>query len=148
MHIHRLPLLTGPLALTLLFPCSLACNSNVEPPTSHPTFTATPILPTETPPDPDREALIALYNATDGQNRTANHNWLTDAPIDDWYGVEVDPQGHVVELILSGNQLSGEIPPELGNLAKLTRLILSGNQLNGCVPASLQGKAVSDLPHC
>ena len=77
-----------------------------------------------------------------------NDKWLTDASIDDWYGVEVDPQGRVVELSLSSNRLSGEIPPELGNLVNFTRLFLGGNQLTGCVPASLQGRAVSDLPHC
>ena len=35
------------------------------------------------------------------------------------------------------NQLSGEIPPELGNLSELTELHLVGNQLAGCVPSSL-----------
>ena len=106
-------------------------------------------MPPSTPAaETDREALIALYKATDGQNWIVNHSWLTDAPIRDWYGVEVDPQGHVVELILSRNRLSGEIPPELGDLVNLTRLFLDGNQLNGCVPASLHGRAVSDLSHC
>ena len=36
--------------------------------------------------------------------------------------------------------MSGEIPPELGNLANLTRLDLSGNELSGCVPSSLSGQ--------
>ena len=34
--------------------------------------------------------------------------------------------------------MSGEIPPELGNLAKLETLNLGDNQLSGCVPQSLE----------
>ena len=33
--------------------------------------------------------------------------------------------------------LSGEIPPEIGNLINLTYLNLSGNQLNGSIPSEL-----------
>ena len=40
-------------------------------------------------------------------------------------------------LYLGGNQLSGGIPPELGNLANLTKLNLSGNQLSGEIPPEL-----------
>ena len=46
----------------------------------------------------------------------------------------------LIELDLSDNQLTGEIPPELDNLANLTRLDLSDNQLTGCVPSSLSGQ--------
>ena len=51
------------------------------------------------------------------------------------------------------NQLTGEIPAELGRLTNLTVLHLSGNQLTGCVPASLQDVANNDfaqlgLPFC
>ena len=43
----------------------------------------------------------------------------------------------LTRLDLSGNQLSGEVPPELGTLTQLTRLDLSGNQLSGEVPPEL-----------
>ena len=29
----------------------------------------------------DREALVALYNATDGENWYRSDNWLSDAPL-------------------------------------------------------------------
>ena len=69
-------------------------------------------------PNPDRAALIALYEATNGPNWVDVENWLTDAPLGDWYGVATDDSGRVVRLHLSNdNDLSGPIPPELGNLA-------------------------------
>ena len=71
----------------------------------------------------DKEALIALYNATDGPNWANNENWLSDEPLDAWHGVSVS-DGRVTELDLEGNQLTGTIPSELGNLASLTRLHL------------------------
>ena len=54
--------------------------------------------------DREREALIALYNAADGPNWLVDQNWLTDAPMGEWYGVDVGPQGSVVRLLLSGNR--------------------------------------------
>ena len=89
------------------------------------------------PPRDDRAALVALYNATDGPNWTNNTNWLSDAPIGEWHGVTADDNGRVVELVLIRNQLSGEIPPELGNLSKLTYLSLVGNELSGEIPPEL-----------
>ena len=40
-------------------------------------------------------------------------------------------------LLLGGNQLSGEIPPELGSLSNLEVLYLNGNQLSGEIPPEL-----------
>ena len=37
----------------------------------------------------DRQALVAFYNATDGANWRNNENWLSDEPLDAWYGVTV-----------------------------------------------------------
>ena len=42
-------------------------------------------------------------------------------------------------LYLNNNQLTGEIPPELGGLSNLTELYLSGNGLTGEIPPELGG---------
>ena len=47
-------------------------------------------------PGLDRAALVALYEATDGPNWVNAENWLTDAPLGDWYGVDTDASGRVV----------------------------------------------------
>jgi Leucine-rich repeat (LRR) protein len=89
-------------------------------------------------PQIEYEALVALYNSTDGDNWTDNTNWLTGtAP---WFGVNTE-NGHVVELWLDNNQLSGPIPAELGDLANLRVLQLSDNQLTGDIPVELGGLA-------
>ena len=56
-------------------------------------------------------------------------------------------------LDLRHNQLSGEIPPELENLSGLETLFLRGNSFTGCIPGSLQTVATNDLdslglPYC
>ncbi len=84
-----------------------------------------------------REALMALYNATDGSNWTRSDNWGTSTPLNDWYGLVVDGNGRVIELDLSENLLSGPIPAKLSNLINLERLSLSGNQLSGPIPIEL-----------
>ena len=85
----------------------------------------------------DRDVLGALYEATDGPNWTKNDNWLTDAPLDAWHGVETDASGRVLELTLDSNGLTGEIPAELGKLANLEWLWLSNNGLTGEIPPEL-----------
>ena len=84
-----------------------------------------------------RDALVALYHATDGDNWTGNRNWLSDEPLDDWFGVTADDDGRVTRLDLSQNQLNGEIPPEIGRLTDLVDLDLFGNQLRGEIPPEI-----------
>ena len=84
-----------------------------------------------------RAVLVAIYNATDGPNWANNTNWLSDRPIGEWYGVSTDANGRVVDLSLRENQLTGQIPPELGNLSNLQSLNLWGNQLTGEIPTEL-----------
>ncbi len=85
----------------------------------------------------DRDALVALYHATDGDNWYRNDNWLTDAPLDTWYGVTTDRRGEVIKLELSENGLKGSIPSELGRLTGLEWLDLSENELSGGIPPEL-----------
>ena len=82
----------------------------------------------------DRVALSALYSATNGASWTRSTNWLTDAPLSEWFGVQVDNVGRVSEVSLFNNNLSGILPPELGELSQLVRLDLENNQLTGDIP--------------
>ena len=95
------------------------------------------LAPEDTSPETDRAALEALYHATDGDGWDSSDNWLTDEPLGEWAGVETNESGRVVELNFYDNRLSGEMPPELGNLPNLILLNLNGNQLNGEIPPEL-----------
>lgn len=55
----------------------------------------------------DREALVALYNATGGENWSTYTNWNTGADLSEWHGVKVNGQGRVVVLKLVSNNLQG-----------------------------------------
>ncbi|CAM9966555.1 unnamed protein product, partial [Ectocarpus sp. 13 AM-2016] len=118
----------------------------------------TPPRPTCAMVSTDRDALVALYNATGGARWGSNTNWKTTAPLSEWYGVIVNDQGRVVELLLVNNNLkvgvhsqvwkpghylqisryfvfvirrTGPIPKELGKLPALETLLLNGNNLVG-----------------
>ena len=109
----------------------------------------------------DREALMALFEATNGANWHNSTNWGTDADLSDWYGVWTWG-GRVTQVVLRGNGLSGQIPaalegldalrrldlsyhanltggipPELGNLGELSTLALVGTSLSGGIPPEL-----------
>ena len=84
-----------------------------------------------------RTALEAIYHAAGGPDWTNNENWLTDAPLNNWFGVSVDQAGNVVRLSLYNNGLRGRIPPAVGTLHGLDSLDLSANQLVGEIPSKL-----------
>ena len=85
----------------------------------------------------DTETLAAIYNALGGEEWRNDTNWLSDEPVDDWYGIRVDADGRGDALILDNNRLSGEIPPELGGLVNLKALNLPRNHLSGEIPPEL-----------
>ncbi|MEZ4870508.1 MAG: clostripain-related cysteine peptidase [Caldilineaceae bacterium] len=84
-------------------------------------------------------SLAALFTKTQGAQWLNNTNWLSfasgKAPCD-WYGVSCR-NGHVTELVLARNHLSGTLPLTLGGLTELTRLRLEENVLTGRVPATI-----------
>ena len=127
--ISRFTALTALAAMAVLLPAS--CS---EDPTPTATPTPTPTTPMPTPTISEREALVAFYEATNGADWSENSNWLSNAPLAEWSGVSIgestDNRGRVIGLYLGDNQLSGEIPPELGGLSNLVGLGLSNNQLS------------------
>ena len=82
-------------------------------------------------------ALAALYVATDGDNWTDNANWMSDHPMDQWYGVTTNAEGRVTGLALGDNGLTGSIPRHLANISTLQHLDLSCNSLSGAIPVGL-----------
>ena len=85
---------------------------------------------------PDRVALEALYRSTTGPQWRRSTHWLSDAPLDDWYGVATE-LGNVTELDLEYNGLVGPLPPELGKLTNLAVLDLRYNDISGPLPPEL-----------
>ena len=93
----------------------------------------------------DVAVLVGLFNALDGVNWKKNANWLSDLPIRQWHGITNDATGLVTGLYLGSNQLSGEIPAELGGLTNLRGLVLRDNQLTGEIPVKLGDLANLEL---
>ena len=88
--------------------------------------------------NPDRAALEAFYHATGGAGWANDDNWLTDAPLGEWHGVNVDEAGRVAEIDMYRNRLQGTLPPEIGDLTGLKVLEFTANSgLTGEVPAEI-----------
>ncbi len=112
----------------------------------------------------DCKALMAARDKLDGNDRL---NWDADFVIESWDGItvsgspprvtglsisplhisgEIPPElgqlSHLTDLYLAGSLISrhfltGEIPPELGQLARLKTLYLNDNLLTGPIPPEL-----------
>jgi Leucine-rich repeat (LRR) protein len=82
-------------------------------------------------PEIEYNALVAFYNATDGNNWKYNTNWLSPtSPVGKWTGITVE-KGYVTKIVLRSNKLTGELPEEFYNLSDLTILDLYANDLTG-----------------
>ena len=86
---------------------------------------------------PDKEALVAFYHGTNGPNWNESTNWLSDEPLHKWHGVHADSEGRVTGLSLAHNNLTGQLPPEIGQLQDLAGLSLYGNRMSGSIPPEL-----------
>jgi len=98
-------------------------------------------------PVQERQALIALYNSTNGDNWFNNSGWKTPPLHSDgfarpgtegtWFGITVT-NDHVTWIGIMYNNLTGNMPTELGNLSQLECLVLASNYtLGGNIPREL-----------
>ncbi|WP_234387103.1 leucine-rich repeat domain-containing protein [Aquimarina sp. Aq78] len=85
----------------------------------------------------EKQALVDLYNSTNGASWNTNTNWLSaTVPVCDWYGVTV-VDGKVTTIELVSNNLVGDIPVGIKGLTNLIKLNLETNQLTGTIPVEI-----------
>ena len=81
----------------------------------------------------DSIALLALYDAMDGENWTGTIiGWRRDdvTPVSDWTGV-VDGGNRISRLNLPGRGLTGDLAPQIVDITNLESFDLSGNEITG-----------------
>ncbi len=91
-------------------------------------------------PASERNALIDLYNSTNGATWNTRTNWNGLAGTEcTWYGVICDVGEMTVEYVnMDSNNLTGTLPSTLANLTNLRGLGLTRNySLGGPIPATL-----------
>lgn len=85
------------------------------------------------------DALVAFYNATNGSSWNDNSGWntTTNNVSSRWNGLSVSPDGKVIAMYLYENNLSGVIPPEIGQLNNIVDIDLHQNSIGGTLPAEI-----------
>ena len=90
----------------------------------------------------EREILIKFYHATNGDQWEDNTNWCSDKPVGEWYGIETSNYNGLIDRIrfvgnFNGNNLSGYLIPELGDLSNLSFLEIQFSKISGSIPEEL-----------
>ncbi|MEM1321235.1 MAG: gliding motility-associated C-terminal domain-containing protein [Bacteroidota bacterium] len=109
--------------------------SNTYSKSVHYTSASSPTRTLVATPTIDSLALVAIYNSTNGFFWT--HRWNLNDPVSNWFGVDLDSEGYVVEIHLNNNRLDGTIPTEIGNFSRLRYLQLDNNNLRGSIPTEI-----------
>lgn len=92
----------------------------------------------------ERNALIALYNSTGGDNwgddngTPVKDGWLSDAPVSTWNGIKTDELGRVIAIGRKMDNLTGELPDEIGDLEYLEIINMAGNHIRGSIPKTIR----------
>lgn len=64
----------------------------------------------------DSLTLVGIYLAYNGEDWYNDDGWLKEnVPLDDWYGVTLDANGRVIELVMPNNNITAEFPEQVSN---------------------------------
>jgi Leucine-rich repeat (LRR) protein len=85
-----------------------------------------------------RYSLAVLFYSLNGQWWLNNSGWLTSSHECSWYSdaKPCDLADRWVTLSMVRNNVSGTLPPEVGNLTDLESMLLSDNKISSSVPAA------------
>ncbi|WP_052259528.1 immunoglobulin domain-containing protein [Flavobacterium sp. KMS] len=90
----------------------------------------------------EKDALLALYNSTNGANWKNKQGWDFNKPVTSWdgvtgwYGLSVT-NGHLTYLNLENNNLNGSLPAEIEELKYLTYFNVNVNKVTGNIPPEI-----------
>jgi len=87
-------------------------------------------------PASERDALLALFDATGGPQWKESSGWRGAAGSEcQWDGILCDDTGsNVRDIALGSNNLTGTIPAQVRDLREMRRFVVSGNGLTGAFP--------------
>ncbi|GIQ79586.1 hypothetical protein KIPB_000251 [Kipferlia bialata] len=89
------------------------------------------------------QALIDLYNGTNGPSWTQANNWLSADPYCTWTGVTCSGNNsNVRDINLNGFGLTGQLPDTIGCFPFLQFLTLANNNMSSTIPLT-----IGDLPN-
>ncbi len=88
-------------------------------------------------PGSERNALITLYDSTNGPSWSTAYGWGGVIGSEcGWYGVHCNAEKtHVIRLQLNGNSLSGSIPASISQLPFLQTINIYENAIDGTIPS-------------
>lgn len=92
-----------------------------------------------------RYVLAVLYFATNGESWIDQLGFLSSANECEWTGIDCDSSGKVTSIAISGNNLAGAVPNEIGALDSLSSISLTQGGLTGPIPDSLYGLPLTEL---
>lgn len=90
---------------------------------------------------PACRAIVDFFVHTEGSGWTRRSGWFNPefvAPVCDWYGVWCDENKQVISLSVRNNDVRGELPASLSDIATLQNINVNHNAVGGTIPRSLE----------
>ena len=84
-----------------------------------------------------KEQQVAAERAALREDRRVKENWLSDRPVEEWYGVKRNYDNGKLSIYLGANGLEGVLPGAIFRLKTLEVLNLCNNEITGNIPTDI-----------